>query len=227
MQKKKSNPTTDAHTEQFHNRFSTTMDAEGPSKSLSHWIEPALNISIKHEHICNAPRFFSGSSGSSKSGSLSPSPSVSSGVSSTSAAASFATPRDTNLSMDCDIKRKIRQTICKKMPKKCKICKKNHWLLDMQKNAKKMHLHFFPPPATNGHDSHSKRRFLDINVKRLTKGKQWDSSAWASPLFRSQVAAVSLVVHGPSPAGFSRGRLHHACICTTQSQSPPYPPSRL
>ena len=33
--KKKCNPTTDAHTEQFDNRFSTTMDGEGPSKSLS------------------------------------------------------------------------------------------------------------------------------------------------------------------------------------------------
>ena len=53
---KKCNPTTDANTEQFHNRFSTTMDAEGSSKFLSHWIERALNISIKHEHICNAPR---------------------------------------------------------------------------------------------------------------------------------------------------------------------------
>ena len=24
---------------------------------------------------------------------------------------------------------------------------KNQWLLDMQKNAKKLHLHFFPPPT--------------------------------------------------------------------------------
>ena len=96
---KKCNPTTDAHTEQFHNRFSTTMDAEGPSKS------------------------------------------------STSAAASFATPRNTNLSMDCDIKRNLK---AKHMQKKCKKnakYAKNHWLLDMQKNAKKMHLHFFPPPV--------------------------------------------------------------------------------
>ena len=147
---KKSNPTTDAHTEQFRNRFSTTMDAAGPSKSLSHWIEPALNISIKHEHICNAPRFFSASSGSSKSGSLSPSPSVSSGVSSTSAAASFATPRDTNLSMDCDIKRKTRQTICKKKQKKCKICKKP-LAPGYAKKCKKNAFAFFSPACGSGY----------------------------------------------------------------------------